>query len=129
MRTCRVEQSERSVHAQILITDKWCRKNHIETIASFFDAGKSGRTFRRQGYQDLKRYLNKHHQSIDFIVVGSFDRLSRNAGEALIEIEQLHSQYGIKIIDAQTGSIFPFKALTEGRRFEITALILNSQKS
>ncbi len=69
--------------------NSWCERNNVEIIDLFIDEGYSARNFDRPDFQRLDIFIKKHHRTVDYLVVNSFDRFSRDAGEAFVAIKKL----------------------------------------
>ncbi|PYF68392.1 recombinase family protein [Pedobacter nutrimenti] len=108
LRFSRLGQSNGSIEAQQLCTDQWITFNNAELVDTFIDIGKSARTFDRPDFIRLQKFILKHYQKVDYLLVDQLDRFSRNAGEALTTVKDLQSSYGIQVVSATEGITFDY---------------------
>jgi len=99
-------QSNFSIQGQDHQTAGWCERNFVEVEDTFTDQGYSARNFDRPDFQRLNTFILKHHAEVDYLVVNSLDRFSRDAGEALTAIKNLYLKFSIKIVSVSEGIIF-----------------------
>jgi site-specific DNA recombinase len=76
-------QSNYSIEGQQMHIRSWCERNNVEIIDVFTDEGFSARNFDRPDYKRLDIFIKQHYRTVDYLVVNSFDRFSRDAGEAI----------------------------------------------
>lgn len=101
-------QSNSSIEKQELYTSQWLERNNVELIDTFVDAGHSAKSFERPDFRKLQRFLQKHHQNIDYLVVDQLDRFSRDAGDALGLIKDLQKKYNVQIVSASENITFDY---------------------
>lgn len=99
-------QSNYSIEGQRMHILSWCERNHVEVVDVFVDEGYSARNFDRPDYQRLNKFIHQHYRTVDYLAVNSFDRFSRDAGEAIIAIKKLQRQYAIKVVSVTEGVTF-----------------------
>ena len=99
-------QSNFSIEGQNNQTLSWCERNNVEVVDTFTDEGWSARTFDRPDFQRLNNFIKQHHRTVDYLVVNSFDRFSREAGEAIVQIKKLQKQFAIKVVSVSEGVTF-----------------------
>jgi len=92
--------------SQLMHTSSWCERNNVEIIDVFTDEGYSARNFDRPDYQRLNNFIKQHYRTVDYLVVNSFDRFSRDAGEAIVAIKKLQKTYAIKVVSVTEGVTF-----------------------
>lgn len=63
--------------------------NNVNVVEMFIDYGKKSYTFDRPDYIALEKFIKKHKNHVQYLVVLDHDRFSRNLPEALMKIEQL----------------------------------------
>jgi site-specific DNA recombinase len=99
-------QSNYSIEGQQMHVRSWCERNNVEVIDVFTDEGYSARNFDRPDYQRLNNFIKQHYRTVDYLVVNSFDRFSRDAGEAIVAIKKLQKSYAIKVVSVTEGVTF-----------------------
>ena len=99
-------QSNFSIDGQEMSTKSWCERNDVVIVDTFIDEGYSARNFDRPDFQRLTRFIAQHYRTVDFLVVNSFDRFSREAGEAIVHIKKLQKQFAIKVVSVSEGVTF-----------------------
>ncbi len=102
------KQSESSIERQILFTDNYIKYNEIELTDTFIDRGFSARTFDRPDFNKLSEFVQKHHRTVDYLIVDQMDRFSRDAGEALVLAKKLQAKYNISIVSVTEGIVFDY---------------------
>lgn len=102
------KQSHFSIQGQDMRTLEWCERNNVAVIDTFIDEGYSAKTFDRPDMAKLKAFIQKHHKSVNYLVVQELDRFSRDAGEAIVMIKQLQKLYRIQIVGVNEGLIFDY---------------------
>ncbi|WP_278020834.1 recombinase family protein [Flavobacterium ginsengisoli] len=102
-------QSNGSIEAQELCTDKWISDNCAELVDTFVDVGKSAKTFERPDFIRLQEFVSKHHKTVDYLLVDQMDRFSRNAGDALTMIKELQKKYKIQVVSVTEGITFDYE--------------------
>lgn len=108
LRFSKVGQSNGSIEAQQLCTDQWIAFNNAELVDTFIDIGKSARTFDMPDFIRLQKFILKHYQKVDYLLVDQLDRFSRNAGEALNTVKDLQARYSIQVVSATEGITFDY---------------------
>lgn len=99
-------QSNFSIDGQQLYTAAWFERTGTELIATFIDEGYSAKNFDRPDFAKLEAFIQKHHKGVDYLVLNSFDRISRDAGEALVKIKRLQTKYGISVVSVSQNIIY-----------------------
>ena len=99
-------QSNYSIEGQQMHVRSWCERNNVEVIDVFTDEGYSARNFDRPDYKRLDIFIKQHYRRVDYLVVNSFDRFSRDAGEAIVAIKKLQKSYAIKVVSVTEGVTF-----------------------
>ena len=99
-------QSNFSIDGQDMQTRHWCDRNEVEIIDTFTDEGYSARNFDRPDFIRLNAFIEKHFRKVDYLVVNAFDRFSRQAGEAIVEIKKLQKKFAIKVVSVSEGVTF-----------------------
>lgn len=99
-------QSNYSIEGQQMHVRSWCERNNVEVIDVFTDEGYSARNFDRPDYKRLDIFIKQHYRTVDYLVVNSFDRFSRDAGEAIVAIKKLQKSYAIKVVSVTEGVTF-----------------------
>ncbi len=100
------KQSNHSIDGQQMMIQSWCERNNVEIADTFIDEGFSARNFDRPDFKRLNNFIEKHHRTVDHLVVFAFDRFSRDAGEAIVAIKKLQRQYAIKVVSVSEGVTF-----------------------
>ncbi len=108
LRFSSVGQSNGSIEWQDNHTAPWFAKNKVELIDTFIDAGHSAKTFDRPDMAKLTAFVEKHHKSVDFLVVDELSRFSRDAGEGLTTIKKLQKKFSIQIVSVCEGITFDY---------------------
>lgn len=106
LRISKEKQSNFSISGQDNFTQQYCDRKEIEVVATFIDEGYSAQNFDRPDFTKLESFLAQYHRTVDFLVVNSFDRFSRDTGEALIRIKMLQNKYNINIVSVSEGITF-----------------------
>ena len=106
LRISKEKQSNFSLDAQDTYTRGWCERNEVEISDTFIDDGYTAQNFDRPDFQKLEEFIRQFHRTVDYLVVNSFDRFSRDAGEALMKIKQLQNKYSISIVSVVEGVTF-----------------------
>jgi site-specific DNA recombinase len=106
LRISKEKQSNFSLDAQDTYTRGWCDRNEVEITGTFIDDGYTAQNFDRPDFQKLEEFIRQYHRTVDYLVVNSFDRFSRDAGEALMKIKQLQNKYAISIVSVVEGVTF-----------------------
>jgi site-specific DNA recombinase len=106
IRISKEKQSNFSIDAQDTYTRGWCERNEVEISATFTDDGYTAQNFDRPDFLKLEEFIRQYHRTVDYLVVNSFDRFSRDAGEALMKIKQLQNKYSISIVSVVEGVTF-----------------------
>ncbi len=101
-------QSNSSIERQELVTSQWIENNKVELVDSFIDRGHSARTFDRPDFVKLQEFIKVYSRSVDYLVVDTMDRFSRDAGEALMMVKKLQLKYCIQIIGVSEGITFDY---------------------
>ena len=99
-------QSHFSIDGQDLHTKHWCERNLVTIVDTFTDEGYSARTFDRPDFKRLTAFIKQHYRNVDYLVVNAFDRFSRDAGEAIVQIKNLQRQFSIKVVSVSEGVTF-----------------------
>lgn len=99
-------QSNFSIDGQKMNTMSWCERNNAEVIDTFIDEGYSARNFDRPDFTRLTEFIQQHYRTVDFLVINSFDRFSRDAGEAIVAIKKLQRKFAIKVVSVTEGVTF-----------------------
>lgn len=87
-----------SIHnPQEEIIRSYCAENNIELLEVFYDIG-SGLNFQRPGWESLIAFLTEHRNEINFLVVSSSDRISRNNFDAQDMVMSVEYQFNIAVI-------------------------------
>lgn len=100
------KQSNHSIDGQQMMIQSWCERNDVDIVDIFTDEGFSARNFDRPDFKRLNNFIEKHHRTVDHLVVFAFDRFSRDAGEAIVAIKKLQRQYAIKVVSVSEGITF-----------------------
>jgi site-specific DNA recombinase len=81
-----------SLDAQADCIEGYCAKQNIDIVHSFREEGRSAKTFtHRPEWTKLLAFAEKHHKSVDLILVTKYDRFSRNFYEACAMLMRLQS--------------------------------------
>lgn len=99
-------QSKCSIELQAMNTLSWCTYNNTEVLETFEDKGKSATNFDRPNFKELELFIKKWHKTVDYVLVNSFDRFSRDAGEAMMKIKYYCTKYNIRIASAGENCIY-----------------------
>lgn len=99
-------QSNWSIEGQQSAIQNCCDRNQVEIVDAFVDDGYTATNFDRPDYKRLNHFIEKHHRTVDHLVVFAFDRFSRDAGEALVAIKKLQRQFAIKVVSVSEGITF-----------------------
>jgi len=83
------DQSKWSLASQEKHIREYCAPNNVNVVEMFIDYGKKSYTFDRPDYIALEKFIKKHKNHVQYLVVLDHDRFSRNLPEALMKIEQL----------------------------------------
>lgn len=88
---CRVSTEEQKKHGFSLKSQKerlfnFARNNNYN-ILMHYEEDYSAKTFNRPQWKRMKKYCEKSYQTIDMVIFTKWDRFSRNAIEAHIEID------------------------------------------
>lgn len=78
---------------------KWCHDRNIEVVECFRE-DHSAKNFNRPEWKLLKKYAKAHHKSIDYLLVTTWDRFSRNTTDAFNELFAF-KQIGIEVQSIQ----------------------------
>ncbi|PSK92218.1 recombinase family protein [Taibaiella chishuiensis] len=97
-RISRKDQSKYSLAHQEEAIRNYCNQNGLLLSAIFTDNGESSGTFDRPNYKALERFMKKHSGKVQYLIVMSHDRFSRNLAEALLKIEDLQKNFQIKVL-------------------------------
>jgi site-specific DNA recombinase len=100
-------QSPESITDQISQCQRYCRDHGWEVVNTYSDAGISGASAQRPGYQSVLSDLTKG--LFDVVVVDSLDRLSRNLADVGKLINELNF-YRATLHTADIGKIDPLLA-------------------
>lgn len=106
LRISKEKQSNFSIEAQDMYTRGWFERNEVEIAGTFIDDGYTAQNFDRPDFQKLEAFIKQHHHKVDYLVVNSFDRFSRDAGEALMKIKQLQNKFSIIVVSVVEGVSF-----------------------
>ena len=106
IRISKEKQSNFSIDAQQLYTMQWFERNEVELVDTFIDDGYSAQTFDRPDFTALEKYIAQYHRTVDYLVVNTFDRFSRDAGEALMKIKSLQNKFAISVVSVVEGVTF-----------------------
>lgn len=79
-RVSTTEQAERgfSLESQKELCLEYAKKNGLEVVKLFSDAGESAKTADRRGLQELIKFCSDKRNKVDAVIVYKIDRLSRN---------------------------------------------------
>ena len=75
---------------------KFCTKNGIEIVKAYREEGASAKTFKRPEFQKAQKLIEKNRNDVDFFLVYSWDRFSRNMFDAFSVIKKFES-YGVEV--------------------------------
>ena len=89
-----------------MYTRGWFERNTVELVDTFIDEGYSAQTFDRPDYTKLEDFIKQYFKTVDYLVINSFDRFSRDAGEALMKIKSLQTKYNISVVSVIEGITF-----------------------
>lgn len=89
-----------------MYTKGWFERNGVELVDTFIDEGYSAQTFDRPDYTKLEDFIKLYFKTVDYLVINSFDRFSRDAGEALMKIKSLQTKYNISVVSVIEGITF-----------------------
>lgn len=92
------EQSNFSLTGQAKINQKYAEQHGIEIINTYEDDGVSGKNFNRPAWKKMMKDLKK--KEVSFIIVSKYDRLGRNAGEALGVLESIEASNQVRVLSA-----------------------------
>lgn len=106
LRISKEKQSNFSIDAQDMYTKGWFDRNDVEIAGTFIDDGYTAQNFDRPDFLKLEQFIREFHNGVDYLVVNSFDRFSRDAGEALMKIKQLQNKYSISVVSVVEGVTF-----------------------
>jgi DNA invertase Pin-like site-specific DNA recombinase len=106
LRISKEKQSNFSIEAQDMYTKGWFDRNDVEISGTFIDDGYTAQNFDRPDFQKLEQFIKQYHRTVDYLVVNSFDRFSRDAGEALSKIKQLQNKFSINVVSVVEGVTF-----------------------
>jgi site-specific DNA recombinase len=106
LRISKEKQSNFSLEAQEMYTKGWCDRHEVEIAGTFIDDGYTAQNFDRPDFQKLEQFIKQYHRTVDYLVVNSFDRFSRDAGEALSKIKQLQNKFSINVVSVVEGVTF-----------------------
>lgn len=86
---CRVSTDKQlrnnSIPVQKQIGKEYFQREHIQLVQTFTD-DISGKNFNRPGFEAMRKYCQKHHESIDTIIVIDWSRFGRSTVDSLIEV-------------------------------------------
>ena len=106
IRISKEKQSNFSISGQQLFTQQWFDRTETTLVDTFIDDGFTAQNFDRPDWAKLEAFIQKHHKTIDYLVLNSFDRISRDAGEALVKIKGLHRKFGISVVSVTQNIIY-----------------------
>ncbi len=96
---CRVSSDEQakgySLDIQYEQLVNYCNRNNIEIVKEYRE-DHSAKNFNRPEYQKFLNHLKKNKNSIDLLLVTSWDRFSRNLTDSLIMMRTLE-KYGVEV--------------------------------
>jgi site-specific DNA recombinase len=78
---------------------KYCEVNNLQVL-KHYEEYNSARNFDRPEFNRLISYAKNNQQNIDYLIVATWDRFSRNIEEANRVIKQL-SDWGIEVISQE----------------------------
>jgi site-specific DNA recombinase len=99
-------QSNGSIERQEMVTAGWIEHNKAVLVDTFIDRGKSARSFDRPDFLKLQEFVRKYSSSVDYLLVDTMDRFSRDAGEAMVQVKKLQKTYSIQIVSVSEGIVF-----------------------
>ncbi len=106
LRISKERQSNFSIDSQDMYTKGWFDRMGVELVDTFIDEGFSAQSFDRPDYAKLEDFIRQYFKTVDFLVINSFDRFSRDAGEALMKIKSLQTKYNISVVSVIEGITF-----------------------
>lgn len=83
-----VQKSNTQQLEQLQLLISYCNKQNIQ-IAFVFQESSLTENFDRRVWKELMLYVKANHQNIDYLLVTTWDRISRNATDALAVISEL----------------------------------------
>ena len=93
------DQSNWSIDAQQKINELFATKHKLDIVDTFIDDGVSAKNFDRPQWNLLEKRLKKE-KSIYAVIVTKYDRLIRNAMQALQFLDRCETAYGVRIYSA-----------------------------
>lgn len=70
-----------SLETQEARCSAWCKDNGAKVVRTFKDEGHSAKTSNRPGLHQLFEFCRKHPRQVQYLVVSSVDRFSRDTGD------------------------------------------------
>lgn len=95
------DQSNFSISGQQKLNEEFADRLGIRMIEAFIDDGYSAKDFNRPSWKRLEAALAKNKNRIDYLIVSKYDRLVRNAAEALTFMDKLEKKWNIKLLSVQ----------------------------
>lgn len=92
------EQSNFSIEGQLRHITEYCERHNIQLTVHYADEGYSGKNFKRPGWIELRKALQKNKGQITYLIVYKYDRLIRNALEGLTVIHDLEQKHKLTIV-------------------------------
>ncbi|WP_316763699.1 recombinase family protein [Pedobacter aquatilis] len=102
--------SENNIQEQA-ITD-YCEANHVTLCEVFQDYYATGANFERIAWKQMENYLIGVPDFIDFLIVNTYDRISRNRMAVTDTIETLKSKHGVTVLSLEYSN-FPQEELAK----------------
>lgn len=98
VRISKKDQSAYSLPDQEARIREYCERNSLDLREICRDDGECSETFDRPDYIALENFIKLHKGEVHYLIVLDHDRFSRNVGEALRKIEELHKKFGVKVL-------------------------------
>lgn len=97
VRTAVADTAGEILNNQVKTIRQYCDKNELNLLKIFIDNGTSGLNFNREGWNELKEFVQHNKDKIQSLVVTNYDRISRDADKLLKETKMLEEDYDIKV--------------------------------
>lgn len=90
-----VDDSNTAITHQINLCREFIKQNDLEEMKIFSDVGESANNLKRAGIKKLIKFISKN--KVDYIVVVSFDRLSRSTATYL-HFKEIFNQNDSRVV-------------------------------
>ena len=105
----RVSTSEQennfSLETQLEKCEKCAKNNELSIIKKFGGVSESAKTDDRKEFNEMLKFVKNIKNKIGYIIVSDIDRFSRTGMRAVALVDELKTNFGIKVLESSATSI------------------------